>query len=663
MRNLFGLDARDGVVDRGGDLMMMTKHRSFLLLLMGMLVFQLPLFARTFYVDFAEGDNTADGLAPERAWKHAPFDQLADGQPSEIRLEPGDTVIFKGGVLYHGELVVEVSGDAGRPITLDGNTAGTFGEGPAILDGGRAVTGWQQVRTPEQVRGNPLWARMFTAVIDLDLKPNLTHRDVVLHRKSAPNRMPAWQRVILIDGAHGVLPIAQTPKPDVDFYPDLPGDFYKSPHRLEPREGEGITLLTDAENLTSSDADAYTHMTLGVHGGNNHVYFANVLGFDPETRQLQFPYFRPATYATTRWALYNAPELIQVPGEWSIQEEEAGRARIFILPRTEGAAPPENIAFAQYRTGIEIRGGQRHLHLRGLVIQRYSGGGGGIHVARSRERAGHIIIEDCTVRWVSGAAAIGLNYCDDLVVRNSVSHHCPGWTTSIFASRVNRFVFENNHFFMNSGSGIRHYECKQGVVRNNAILQHNGMHASGINIYEGCEDLTVEGNTLHNAITLNRNAERIVIRNNVVDGLHRLAYGAALWPSGQVGGRDLTDILIENNTFVNLNPGISWFSGVLYNWRGEAPRPTGLTVRNNIMDRLQGRALPGQVENNIFLMKPQPEGLMEGNYGVFDPVLLFQDAASGDYRRRPEGPHPGVGADIPAPRRHEGGLGEGALPR
>ena len=42
---------------------------------------------------------------------------------------------IKGGVAYHGSLVFKVSGQDGKPIVLDGNTAGTFGEGRATLTG------------------------------------------------------------------------------------------------------------------------------------------------------------------------------------------------------------------------------------------------------------------------------------------------------------------------------------------------------------------------------------------------------------------------------------------------------------------------------------------------------------------------------------------------
>lgn len=555
--------------------------------------------------------------------------------------------MFKGGVLYHGELVVEVSGSAERPLILDGNSDGTFGEGPAILDGGRQIEGWEPVRNAGQARGNPRWREMYTARIPVDIAPNLSHRAVVLHRKAPPAQRPPWQRVILIDGSHGVLPIAQIPKPADPFYPDLPADFYVSPQRLQAGGGGEWSELLDPERLTDTDPEAYNHMILGVHGGNNHVYFANVQGFDPERGALRIPAFTASTYEVTRWALYNAPELIANPGEWSIQAEGDGEARVFLLPAGPPGQPPENIAFARYGTGIDIRGGQRHLHLRGLIIQRFAGGGGGIQVARARTRAGHITIEDCVVRWVSGDAAIGLNYCDDIVIRNSRSHHCPGWTSSIFASRVNRFLFENNRFWNNSGSGIRHYECKQGVLRGNAILHHHGMHASGINLYEGSEDLTVEDNTLHNAIAINRNAERIVIRNNVIDGLGRLSYGVAMWPSGRVGGRNLTDILIERNTVVNLDVGVGWSSAVLYNFRGEAPLPTGLVVRNNLLHRLEGRPLPGTVQNNLLLLRPGQPGLLQENYWLEEATELFLNPDSGDFRRKPGSPHADLGAHLP----------------
>jgi hypothetical protein len=89
----------------------------------------------TYYVDFATGSDTNSGTGPTAAWKHAPGDPDASGVPAGTTLQPGDTVDFEGGVVYTGTLVLPWSGLPGRPITYDGNSAGAFGTGRAIIDG------------------------------------------------------------------------------------------------------------------------------------------------------------------------------------------------------------------------------------------------------------------------------------------------------------------------------------------------------------------------------------------------------------------------------------------------------------------------------------------------------------------------------------------------
>lgn len=105
-----------------------------------------PLEADSYYVDFANGDNLADGQSPESAWKHAPFDPEAFGIPADTVLGPGDVLRFKGGVAYHGSLVIKHSGSREAPIVLDGNRDGSWGDGPAVLDGGRVIEDWSPRR-------------------------------------------------------------------------------------------------------------------------------------------------------------------------------------------------------------------------------------------------------------------------------------------------------------------------------------------------------------------------------------------------------------------------------------------------------------------------------------------------------------------------------------
>ena len=84
-----------------------------------------------YYVDFFGGVDTQAGSV-SAPWQHCPGDVYTNVYHA---LNPGDTVIFKGGVFYTNSITNWWSGTPGNPITYDGNSAGTFGTGAAILDG------------------------------------------------------------------------------------------------------------------------------------------------------------------------------------------------------------------------------------------------------------------------------------------------------------------------------------------------------------------------------------------------------------------------------------------------------------------------------------------------------------------------------------------------
>ena len=763
----------------------MLKHQKALLCLIA--VFALCVsstFASTsYYVDFEEGDNTADGTSQQTAWKHAPGDLNATDNPAEMDLEPGDTIIFKGGVAYRGSITLEASGEPDNPITLNANTDGAFGAGRAVLDGGRMIEGWQRCESAAEAQGNPRWEDIFYADVDVDISSNMEHGEFVGHRKAPRDTQAPWQRIILTDGDEGLLPISQSPKPSDPFYPDLPGDVYESPHALtdsyphelyyeegtignpnlplmgitsseqdapviEPMDGGAVsfeleermeiaeiglveyfdqdseravqqiviladgeeittvspanetgqmqrfelpepvraetltfklvhpepeagwtrldqfaaftadgenvlehelaTILTDEQNLTAEDPDHYDGMLIGVHGGNNHVYFAAIKDYDPENHRLILPHFEPSTYSQTRYAFYNSVRLIEEPGEWAIESLDDGRSRIYLLPERLENGQPENIGFPEFATGISIEDGASHIEVRGFLIQRYSGGSGGVAVARNNPQSADIVIADCEIRFLSGNAGISLNHCDDIVVQNCHIHHCPGWTVGIFLNRVNDYEVRDCYLDKNAGSGIRHYECKNGLLQDNAIMDHFGMHSSAINVYEGCENIVLERNYIQNTTAINRNAENIVFRNNVIDGLGRAAVGVAMWRSGSVGGQDIRDIHFLNNTFVNTNPNVAWATGILGQQQGSPSSPEGLVIKNNILDGLR-EDISGEIENNIHTREVAERFMGEGCQVITDMDELFVDPDSGDFRRREGGPAMDVGADIPPP--------------
>jgi hypothetical protein len=90
--------------------------------------------AVTYYVDFAGGNDRNEGTSAAAAWQHSPGDGNAAAEAAAANLAAGDTVLFKGGVTYVGEVDLKWSGAPGRPITYDGNSAGGWGTGMAAMD-------------------------------------------------------------------------------------------------------------------------------------------------------------------------------------------------------------------------------------------------------------------------------------------------------------------------------------------------------------------------------------------------------------------------------------------------------------------------------------------------------------------------------------------------
>ncbi|MFP4016733.1 MAG: LamG-like jellyroll fold domain-containing protein, partial [Halanaerobiales bacterium] len=90
-----------------------------------------------YYIDFENGDDSNNGITAETAWKHAPGDINAAGNPLNYVPMSGDTFLFRGGVEYKGQIELKHiwNGTEEAPIIYDGNSSGTWGEGKAIMDG------------------------------------------------------------------------------------------------------------------------------------------------------------------------------------------------------------------------------------------------------------------------------------------------------------------------------------------------------------------------------------------------------------------------------------------------------------------------------------------------------------------------------------------------
>ena len=126
-----------------------------------------------YHVDYEAGDNDHDGLSADAPFKHAPGDANATGRAAAVELAPGDVVRFKGGVAYRGRIDVPASGGAGAPIVYDGNTDGTWGDGPAIIDGSELIDDWQPLGSADEALGNENWQRLYVGTMPGDVEPRM----------------------------------------------------------------------------------------------------------------------------------------------------------------------------------------------------------------------------------------------------------------------------------------------------------------------------------------------------------------------------------------------------------------------------------------------------------------------------------------------------------
>ncbi len=101
------------------------------------------LSAATYYVDFVGGSDSNDGLSTSTAWKRCPGDTSATGTPAAASLSPGDTIRFKGGVAYVGQIRTDGDGTFGNPIIYEGGDISGWGTGYGIIDGtGISAASW-----------------------------------------------------------------------------------------------------------------------------------------------------------------------------------------------------------------------------------------------------------------------------------------------------------------------------------------------------------------------------------------------------------------------------------------------------------------------------------------------------------------------------------------
>lgn len=562
--------------------------------------------AATYYVDYADGNDGNSGVAPGQAFKHAPGDSRAAGAARALRLQPGDTVIFKGGVVYRGSIAMPAAGAPGKPITYDGNTAGTFGEGRAIIDGSERLTGWRRCTGPQDAAGNPNWRNIFVAELPENIDPYLVNL-------FEDDRM-GW--------------VAQEPNPRDPFFLDDLGSY-----RRVPRQNVTVTTLVDPARLNQKELDAWAGALMLIWGTPNRVYLQNITAFDPASGKLTFDAV-PGVYTNrdTAYSLANHLRILDIPGEFVV----VGR-RVYYWPQTAGDLAEKTITYSSRRVGVDFAA-RSNVTLQGFIVQKQGGRERAVGLANTGGRAAGIVIRDNEIRRVRSrerSSTLSLAGLDGGLIDGNRIYENARCRGMAFNDAVD-LVVSNNILHKNGSTGIAFFTCKRSKMLHNTVTAHTGVHANALTVYLNSADILVFGNRVYdsNIALTTQKSRNITVACNILTG--RGGYIVADWD-----GCD----------------GLSFYNNVILAEQGEAAITVGLdstniVFKNNICaGQVLARITQGApvLANNLYTRLSnlqRPDSLEPGALLVNDLNRIFVDPAKRDYRLKPGSPAIDAGVDV-----------------
>ena len=298
---------------------------------------------RVRFIDYENGSDSADGASRQRPWKHHPWDPAATG--SAAAAAGIETYVFKGGVIYRGQLRIKEHGRPGSPIRLTRDPG--WGDGPAILAGSQPVTGWSRGAEDPRIPGA---AAVWKATLDF-----------------APRTL--WR--IGPRGEAVRLPLARHPnwKSQPEDHKAQWFTWTNDPHPFRPRKG---FTANDAAHLKGLDKDfvegALIYSEFGWVMGT--PYPTRVNRYDPADGSVQFANWTGGGNASIifrgmRYYLEDKPQYLDDPeGEFWFDKRGQGGTLYVRLP--EGVDPRAARIEAGQHADLVIGTDVRHLDISGL---------------------------------------------------------------------------------------------------------------------------------------------------------------------------------------------------------------------------------------------------------------------------------------------------------
>ncbi len=580
--------------------------------------------AATYHIDYVDGSDAADGLSAKTAFQHCPGDAKASDNAAAVKLGPGDTLLFKGGVVYRGAIEIDASGSEGKPIVIDGNSAGTYGTGMAHMNGSLPLDQWVRCKTAAEAGGHPAYEKIWRCIL--------------------PAGVTTWRTGLLQDGAS--LSVAQYPTPSNYDFNDNNAEFIKTTGKQLQS-----TSLTHPELVTLGGADlqgAY----MQAHVSTNRVEIRQIQKWDDATGSIHFKAFKNAPYKNKgSFAVMNLahPKIFDQAGEYVVLEKEATDAGtpVLLIP-LDGKDPNKSgITMMNENVALHLKRGNSDITIRGMQVSNYrtvatnyeNFVNGFKHWNGAADTMKRIIIEDCLFERIRDREygftvyMIALEDCiaRNNIVRNTFKQRGFGWHT------VKNCQFLDNTLDTVGRTPLIMYIAENCRIAGNTISNCTGSHSNGISVYVNSKDIVVENNTVWNSrvcFTCNE-TDNVTVRNNVFDARQSGAQPMAFWT--KVNGK----VIVENNILLSGGSHHSGFTIGGLGDKGKGFKNLKAELTNNIMSGPMKNVMTDKVigpdqqthSNNVYLKIPKGFELGEGERVEADLDKLVDGIDSHEYKR------------------------------
>lgn len=455
----------------------------------------------TYYVDYVSGVDTNNGTSTSTPWKHSPGDANATNNPASTTLQPGDSVRFKGGVKYRGEITIDASGTSGSRITFD--TATGWGTGKAIITGAETLSAsWTQCTSASDCWDNPNWAHIY--------------------RTPIPSGFTFWKRLFQ-DGVF--LYPAQNPTPSTLVLFEYLSEWHVIPY---PENGKSIstTACKDPSVFTQSSSSYWNGSYIMAWIDGNVVETQPITGFNPATDTISYPALSAEPYPGTHdfdgaYTLFNHPAHIVQAGQYAIRPDEN---RVYLWTSDSSNPNTATLEYASRNLAFNVTGD--YITIDNLYITGTYGDQdlwyAGIGVMLTHNIG--VTISNCELAYLQSYTSVASIRQSETssytTVSNNYIHHL--WTNrGITLANGTNITCHNNRLEYLNHTGIWFSGVTNGTIYENTVSNIRSAHGNGISVYTLSNNVIVERNslTLGGSVLTHETSDNLIFRNNVFNGL------------------------------------------------------------------------------------------------------------------------------------------------